>query len=163
MQAPGEPGPVYEYTDKQSALSAAAKTGIDISADIVASKINTQDYVNLFKIETEWNWERNGWVNTIQLKDAEVEIVKDQIDDAFLTDTGNMAELVTLQKMDKTLTYTTPGLYYALEFAPSLSSGGSFYGERHLSTGGSMNLSGVSLNTPSGFWRIAVHLTPDGE
>lgn len=92
-----------------------------------------------------------------------VETIHEQAMDALSKDdSGEPRESFQVQKMEKTLENTIPGLYYALEFSSDMGVG-SFVGERHLATGsGSVKLSATSLNTPSGFWRMAVYLTPEG-
>ena len=163
LQAPGEEMPVV-YANRHDAEVAAASTGIDVANEVVVSGIDIQDYIGRFEVTTAWSTERNGWENTVDLKPAEVDKVIDQIADVLVVDDdGNDVAVFNVQRMERTLTETTPGLYYALEFSADLTNG-SFFGERHLATGsGSVKLSATSLDTPSGFWRIKVYLTRDGE
>ena len=159
---PGEETPVF--SSESQALAAAATTAVDVPSEIVANHIDAKEYVERFEIRTVPSDDGEGYVNTVELKPAEVAKVVDQIADILTTDdSGNSATDFNVQSMEKTLTNTTPGLYYALEFSSDLMTG-SFKGDRHLATGsGSVILSAQSLDTPSGFWRVNVYKTPDGE
>ena len=157
-----EPGWKGEYATWAEAATAQGTTGIDVADAIIAGGVNAQDYINRFEVTmTE---KSGGYVTEIVLKEEEVAKMQDQIADAIVVDdNGNDVTVFNVQKMERTLTNTTPGFYYALEFASDLGAG-SFFGERHLATGsGSLKLSATSQDTSSGFWRMAIYLTPDGE
>ena len=151
------------YASFEVAQAAAAKQVADIPTPVARAISNYDAYANLFEIRTVEDG-KGGFVNEPALKESVLETIHEQAMDALTKDdSGEQRESFQVQKMEKTLTNTIPGLYYALEFSSDLSNS-SFVGERHLSTGsGSMKLSATSLNTPSGFWRMAVYLTPDGE
>jgi hypothetical protein len=151
------------YVSYEAAEAAAAKQVADIPTPVARAISNYDAYANLFEIRTVEDG-KGGFVNEPALKESVLETINEQAMDALTRDdSGELRPSFQVQKMEKTLTNTIPGLYYALEFSSDLSNS-SFVGERHLSTGsGSMKLSATSLNTPSGFWRMAVYLTPDGE
>jgi len=156
-------GETPTYATREAAEAAAAKQVADIPTPVARAISNHDAYVNLFEIRTVEDG-NGGFVNKTALKESVLETIHEQAMDALTTDdSGEPRASFQVQKMEKTLTNTIPGLYYALEFSSDLSNS-SFVGERHLSTGsGSMKLSATSLNTPSGFWRMAVYLSPDGE
>jgi hypothetical protein len=156
-------GKTQAYATREAAEAAAAKQVADVPTPVARAISDYNAYANLFEIRTVEDGS-GGFVNKPALKEAVQEILHEQAIDALTTDdSGERRESFQVQKMEKTLTNTVPGLYYALEFSSEMVSD-SFVGERHLSTGsGSMKLSATSLNTPSGFWRMAVYLTPDGD
>ena len=156
-------GETPTYATREAAEVAAAKQVADIPTPVARAISNYDAYANLFEIKTVDDG--NGhFVNKPALKEAVVEEIHDQAMEALTTDdSGEPRESFQVQKMEKTLTNTIPGLYYALEFSSDMGTG-TFVGERHLATGsGSLKLSATSQDTPSGFWRMAVYLTPDGE
>ena len=156
-------GEMPSYNTREAAETAAAKQIADVPTPVARAISDYDAYANLFEIKTVEDG-KGGFVNEPALKESVLETIHEQAMDALTKDdSGEPRESFQVQKMEKTLTNTIPGLYYALEFSSDLSAG-SFVGDRHLATGsGSVKLSATSLNTPSGFWRMAVYLTPDGE
>ena len=153
------------YDSEEEAVEAAAKQKPDIATEIASEiKDKIDEYIGMFEIQTVRNEDTGKWENRSVFKeDVKAELAVD------LTDA--LASSIVVDSLVEASTGVTsfvledpkPGLYYSVEFSESIGGSAVFSGQRYLSNGHSVRLTVEYRDTPVGYWRMAIYMTPDGE